>query len=85
MLQALFKGIGGLASDAVEGIKTVGEEIANIPDALSEGFEQGLMVDTEQSIKDKAINEAKAEVEKLDGNDSVDTEIVTTTPDKETP
>ena len=51
MLQSLitgtFKALGGAVGDVVELVKDTGNAVASIPDAISDGYEQGLMVTPE--------------------------------------
>jgi hypothetical protein len=46
--------LGGLLSDTVEVIKTVGEEITEIPDALADGWNNGALIDTDNAKALKA-------------------------------
>ena len=44
MVASLFKGLGGLLGDTAEGIKWLGDEVSEIPQALEDGWNEGLMV-----------------------------------------
>ena len=47
MLAWIAEKIGGVAGDTVEALKYVGEEVLSIPDALSKGYDEGLMITPE--------------------------------------
>jgi hypothetical protein len=46
-----FHLIGGLLSDVVEATKYVGNEISDIPTALAEGWENGAILNTDNTNK----------------------------------
>jgi hypothetical protein len=49
-----FNMIGGLFSDVIELTKYIGSEISDIPQALQDGFNNGLILDTDNSSALKA-------------------------------
>ena len=52
-----FNIIGGLLSDTIEAAKYIGSEIVAIPQAIEDGYNNGAMIDTENStaLKEAAI------------------------------
>jgi hypothetical protein len=66
MLTSIAKAIGGILGDATELAKLAVEEVTEIPQALQEGFNEGLMIDPEDGTKEEdnnIINPDKDEVE----------------------
>jgi len=53
-----FNLIGALASDIVEGVKTMASEASDIPQAIADGYNNGLILDTDNSraLKDAEDN-----------------------------
>lgn len=63
MLQTLFKAIGGLAGDAVETVKIVGNEIIDAPSAMVDGFQEGLMITPNNKLTQAELEAVIAEAE----------------------
>ena len=61
MLQAIFRGLGGLVGDTVEVIKGTGSELIDLPGALKEGFDKGLMITPEAMEQQETCPPASAE------------------------
>ena len=78
MLSTLFKGIGGLTGDLVEGVKYVGSEIIDAPGAFIEGVQEGLITREDEPREADAVTPAKTteRVEPVTVADQVVEEIV---------
>lgn len=64
-----FNMLGGLVSDIIEVTKKVGSEASDIPQALADGFNNGMLIDTENStaLKEQAKQDANTiEAETVD-------------------
>jgi len=68
MLTSIFKGIAGLGSDLYELTASAGNEILDIPNAMSEGWKDGAIIDTQEyknriaaegKLNPKAVEDAK--------------------------
>ena len=53
MLTTLAKVLGGAIGDTIEATKYLGREVAEIPGALADGFDEGLMLESESDKKAK--------------------------------
>jgi hypothetical protein len=53
-----FNIIGGLLSDTIEVVKMTGSELADIPDALADGWNNGALIDTDnaKALKERTNN-----------------------------
>ena len=69
MLSSVFKGFGGLLGDTVEAVKYIGEEIMEVPGAIADGFEEGLITSQdkpEEATKPEAVQSANTMTEEAE-------------------
>jgi hypothetical protein len=70
-----FTLVGALASDIVEVLKDTGEATMNIPNAISAGWDEGLILDTEKTKAKKLIEQLEEELANQESPEDLEQEI----------